>query len=236
MTKLIIENTLLQQLIQQVGPKVSAETGWDLKLESMGYRVVPKDQGYEEIVQGRFQALGAPVSAQRNLLERMMEYLIENNVLGAYQPHSQELLVVRENVDDSNLEGLSLVLGHELVHRGQHMNHPALFDRVDQTSRDVIQFLGQGNLDFDYINQKFNEIKSSMTLIESHATYITQLLKRKYYPNAVIETHFSLPVILFRILGITKVSQYVEGIPQVSEAMGRGSIDELFRSTASKSG
>jgi len=66
-------------------------------------------------------ALGLPFNPGRDIVTRTVEYLVENNVLAAYEPLTNELMVVRENVDDSNLDGLKVVLGHELTHRGQHM-------------------------------------------------------------------------------------------------------------------
>jgi hypothetical protein len=34
-------------------------------------------------------------------------------------------MVVRENGDDSDLDGLKLFLAHELTHRSQRVHHPA---------------------------------------------------------------------------------------------------------------
>ena len=232
MAKLDVTDQLITSIIQQVGPQVAAETGWDLQLPTLKSRVLPKDQGYEELVQGRLRGMGVAISENRKFGERILEYLIENNVLGAYQPHSQELLVVRENVDDSNLEGLSLVLGHELVHRGQHIHHPQVFEQIDQTVKALLDAANQGIVNFEWISQKLEEIRPRMTLIESHATYISQMLRKKYFPNAIVETHFNLPVLLFQFLGAGKVSQYTDGLPQVSEAISKGGVDELFRSSS----
>lgn len=71
-----------------------------------------------------------PVSPEREFVDRTVEYLVEINVLAAYEPLTNELMVVRGKVDDSNLDGLKLVLAHELTHRGQHVHHPALFERA----------------------------------------------------------------------------------------------------------
>ena len=34
----------------------------------------------------------------------------------------------------------------------------------------------------------------------------------------MIERHFTLPVLLFRVLGFGKTAQYTDGLPQVTEA------------------
>ena len=48
------------------------------------------------------------------------------------------------------------------------------------------------------------------------------------YPNAVIESHFSLPVLLMRVLGRAKRSQYKDGVPMVAAAMAQGDVDGLY--------
>ena len=48
----------------------------------------------------------------------------------------------------------------------------------------------------------------------------------------MIERHFTLPVLLFRVLGFGKTAQYTDGLPQVTEAMRQGKVDYLFRSLA----
>jgi hypothetical protein len=35
------------------------------------------------------------------VLERLIEYVVENVVLAAYEPSTQQIYIVRENVDDS---------------------------------------------------------------------------------------------------------------------------------------
>ena len=82
------------------------------------------------------------------------------------------------------------------------------------------------------IQARFDEVQPLMTMIESHASYVQGVLSRLYYPNAQIEHHFTLPVLLFRALGYGKLAQYTEGLPQVSAAMQRGGMDSLFQSMA----
>jgi hypothetical protein len=229
LTKLTIDDSLITTVIDEVAPLVSAVTGWDLKLSTLHSRVLPKDRGYEEIVEGKLRLLGLPVSPVRDIVLRTVEYLVENNVLAAYEPLSNELMVVRENVDDSNLEGLKLVLGHELTHRGQHMTHPALFERINTILITIFKGMESGQVDFQKTLSYYEEVKPLMTLIESHASYVQGILRQTYFPQARIESRLSLPVILFRILGVGKTSQYTEGLPQVSAAMNKGAVDGLFR-------
>ena len=228
MPKLIIDDTLISALVGEVGPLVSSITGWDLRLANLCCRVLPKDQGYEEIVESKLHALGLSFNPGRDIVTRTVEYLVENNVLAAYEPLTNELMVVRENVDDSNSDGLKVVLGHELTHRGQHMTHPEIFERVNRILVDMIKGVETGQVDLQKLRGYFEEVQPLMTLIESHASYVQGVLCQRYFPQAQIEHHLSLPVLLFRVLGYGKGAQYTEGLPQVATAMQQGSIDRLF--------
>jgi hypothetical protein len=232
MANLSIDDHLVASLITEVAPLVSNATGWELNLPSLHSRVLPRDQGYEAIVEGKLRLLGYPISPQRDLITRTVEILIEKNVLAAYEPLADELMLIRENVDDSNLDGLRLVLAHELTHRGQHVNHPQLFQRVNQLLLSVLQEANSGEVDFQKMLAWFEQVKPLMTLIESHASYIQGIINQKYYPQAQIEKPFSLPVLIFRMLGFGKTTQYTAGLPQVSEAAQKGGIDSLFNRLA----
>ena len=163
MSKLIIDDHSILALVSEVGPLVSSITGWDLQLASLRCRVLPKDQGYEEIVESKMLALGFPFSPGRDIVTRTVEYLVENNFQAAYEPLTNELMVVRENIDDSNLDGLKVVLGHELTHRGQHMTHPEIFERINQILVEMIKGLETGQVDIKKMQRYFEEVKPLMT-------------------------------------------------------------------------
>jgi len=229
MLKLIMDDASISALVGEVGPLVSAITGWDLQLAGLRCRVLPKDHGYEEIVESKMLALGFPFSPGRDIVTRTVEYLVENNFQAAYEPLTNELMVVRENVDDSNLDGLKVVLGHELTHRGQHMAHPEIFEHINRILSEMITGLETGSADLKKLRGYFEEVQPHMTLIESHASYVQAILNQRYFPQAQIEHHSSLPALLFRVLGYGKVAQYTEGLPQVAAAMQQGNVDGLFR-------
>ena len=232
MAKLILEDNSISTLVNEVAPLVTSITGWDLRLATLRTRVLPKDQGYEEIVEAKLSTLGMKNNLERDIATRTVEYLVENNVLASYEPLTNELMVLRENVDDSNLDGLKLILGHELTHRGQHIAHPELFERLNHILVDVIKAAETGQIDLQNLKGYYEAARPLMTLIESHASYVQAALCQRYFPHAQIERHFTLPVLLFRVLGFGKVSQYTEGLPQVAEAMQQGNVDHLFRERA----
>lgn len=231
MKKLDVTDKLIRELIEEVAPLVSGLTKWNLAIRSLGVRVLPKDRGYEEVLLGQLRGAGINIDEDepRSLMERLTEYVVEANVLGAYQSSTQELLIIRENVDESNLNGLKLVVAHELVHRGQHVNFAHLFDRLDNTTREVYYYLLQEGASLGEAMRKIDKVKQLMTVIESHAYYVQQLLQKSHFPDAKIESHFNFATLLMKLFGQEKISQYTEGIPQVKAAVASGDIDSLYR-------
>lgn len=236
MSKLDVTDAMVRVLTDEMSPQVEQITGWDLKASSMRIRVLPRDRGYEEILLGRLRGAGVPIEVDgaRTVLERLVEYVVENVILAAYEPSTQELYVVRENVDDSNLDGLRLVLAHELVHRGQHVNHGEMFRRVDQVARELFQIILEGG-GMSRALQKMKEGQEVMTLLESHAHFVQDVLRASRFPGASIESHFSLPAVLMRIFGKAKLSQYEQAVPAVAGAATSGTIDALYESLLRRS-
>jgi len=233
MTKLDINNMLVGNLIAQIAPIVERETGWSLDVPELNWRVLPKSRGYEEIVQRRLRNTGVAVEENaRSLPERMLEVALEANILAAYEPGSNMLFVVRENVDDSNLQGLMVILTHELVHRGQHVHHPELFERVDATVRMMVEQLATAGPDPQQTRAWLDSIQSTMTLIESHATYVQQRIQARYFPEAKIERHFNFLTIMGMAFAGQKAAQYTSGLPLVAQAAESGQIEQLFASVS----
>jgi len=234
MSYLDVTDALVRSLAGEVAPLVERATGWPLELERMGCRVVDKDRGYEEILLGRLRGAGVAVDedAHRGLAERVLEYILESNLLASYQPAEQELLVVRENVDESNLDGLRVIVAHELVHRAQHLRHPELFESVDAAVRRLAGALSEGDVSMREAWERSRQARAIMTLLESHAHYVQEQLHRAHFPGAVVETHHGLAALLLHVLGGAKLSQYTDAVPQVAEAAQRGALDELYATSA----
>lgn len=233
MAKLQVDNKLVSKLVDEVSPLVRQLTRWSLATNNLLCRVIPKQRGYEEIVINQLQHQGIPVfeDGTRDLFERLAEYFLEAAILAAYVPWNSEIIIMRENVDDSNLNGLRLILGHELVHRAQHINHPQIFNRLEVLSQRIYLafYEAQADLDLEQIMDTLLEIRSIKTLIESHAMVVQNSLHREHYPDAKIESHWSLLTMLFRLIGAENLSHYQDGIPMVKEAMERETIDDLYQ-------
>ncbi|MGD2175041.1 MAG: hypothetical protein PVJ27_06525 [Candidatus Brocadiaceae bacterium] len=232
MAKLDVSEGLIEELAAEAAPLVAELTGWELGLRTLVCRVLPKDRGYEEVVLGRIRGAGVSLDGEheKGLLERLLEYVVEGNCLAAYEPGTEQLLVVRENVDESNLAGLELIVAHELVHRGQHVNHGYLIERINRAVRAAFACLEEPEPRFREACARVAEVTPVMTLLESHAAYVQEALRRSHLPDARIESHFSLPALLLRVFGGAKLSQYREALPAVARATREGSLDALYGS------
>lgn len=232
MAKLEVNNALVQTIIQEVAPLVSRFTGWSLDLPHLRSRVLPREQGYEEIFLGRIKQLGVQgwEEIMPGVFERVIEYMVEQNVCAAYMHIPGEILVIGENVDDSNMEGLKVILGHELVHRGQHIAHGKVFAQVDNLLVRAFNELKSESMDIKRIQLYIEQIQPVMTLLESHAAYIQEQLKQACYPGARVESHYNVASLLMRMIGAQKISQYTEGLPQVAAAVAGGDVNRLYAS------
>lgn len=233
MDKLQVNEHLIENLVYQVAPLVEQLTTWNLRLAALRFRVLPKDQGYEEIVLARSQGAGIPIGKSHlpGLMERVIEYTLEENLLAAYEPSRTEILVIRENVDDSNIDGLKLVLAHELVHRGQHVTHPHLFERINTIMRDAWYAQQLGKLDLRKTMRDTQEAQEIMSLLESHAAFVQNRLAETVFPLARIESHFNSSILLLRVIGRMKALQYSSKLPAVQQAMQNGTLDQLYQNT-----
>ena len=227
MYKLNIDDQLINTIIVAVAPDVVEVTHWDLKLPLLRSRVIQKDQAYEEIMGGRIRGAGIVTagSASLSLQERLIKHLVEESSLAAYEPSRGEIIVVNQNLDDSNIDGLKLVMAHELVHRAQHVRYPGLFTRLDE----IIRNCWYASMTYQNPSKKeLREVEHAMTIIESHASFVQQFLAAIRFPLARIEKPLSSQAVLLRSLGVGKSLQYILGLPDVAEAVNTGTLDEVF--------
>lgn len=232
MAPLDVSESPVLRLVAGVAPLVSHLTGWNLRTGDLGVRVLERAGCNEEIVRRRLKSAGieaAPCQAG-GFYERLMDRLVEENVLAAYDHGGQTIVVIRENVEEADLDGLRLILAHELVHRGQHVRHPELFGRADALLRDVYLSRGPDGGAAAGGNASFARLDAIMTLLESHARYVEDEVKRLYLPRATIRQGFNMMAFLLQALAPAKGRQYSDGLPAVAAAASEGTLDSLYDS------
>jgi hypothetical protein len=227
MAKLEVTEALVRALVREVAPIVERLTGWQLRAEQMAVCVIPKTQAYEEIFLARLQRLspsGDLSAFSEGIVRRLAEYVLEGTALAAYDHTNGTLYVVRENVDDSNQDGLKVIIGHELVHRGQGLYHPDLLRRTEQVAAEVLTAETiSGKI------EKIQEANAVMTLLEGHATLVQGVLRR-LYTKAKIERHWGITALLFRSLGFLKARQYTVGAKRLAALESPKELEALYRS------
>ena len=231
MPKLIVTKELVCYLLSEVVPYVEQATGWQLDIDALNIRVVPRELAYETIVlhQNILQLRGLDDQKDHssNVVHPLIEKMIEGNILGAFEPSTREMIVVKENVDDSNLDGLKVVLLHELVHYGQFLYHQKIFDNLDELK--YLLSTACDSRDEEKTMDLLEKVQKLMTLLESHAHYIEEQIKRQAYPKAKVESHFNWATILMSIISPSKQAQYLDGLPVIGQAAKSRGIDDLFR-------
>lgn len=58
---------------------------------------------------------------------------------GLYDPFSGAVFLDRVKLERQNLDGVKVMIGHELVHAGQFKAHPAMIDAFTETLRDTVR-------------------------------------------------------------------------------------------------
>ena len=231
MTNLIVTKELVDYLVSEVVPCVEQTTRWHLDIKKLQTRVIVRELAYETIVLRQnklwlksFENLNNHTS---EAVHPLIEKMIESNILGAFEPGTRELIVVKENVDDSNLDGLKIVLSHELVHYGQYLYHQRIFDNLDKLKYQVS--MAYNSRDEQRMSGLLEEIQPLMTLLESHAFFVEEQIKRQFYPEAKVESHFNWATIMMSVFSPQKQAQYLDGLPLVSKAAKTNGVDNLFR-------
>ena len=232
MANLDVSESLVHRLVADVSPLVTHLTGWNLRAGGLGERVLSRDGCNEEIVRRRLRSAGIAALPHQagGFYELLMSRLLEENILAAYDHGGQEILVVRENVEQGDLDGLRIVLAHELVHRGQHVQHGALFALADSLLREVYSEAGEDGGRAQTARARLDRIGRIMTLLESHAHHLEQEIKRLYLPRATVQARFDMTAFLFQVLDPQKARQYSDGLPAVAEAIRSGTVDSLYQS------
>jgi hypothetical protein len=235
--RLDLDDELISHALHEVVGHVERLTGWsglldDLRtadISAFGAEIgqVMTDAGIE----GRFAR-----GVARAIFERVVLYA----TFGLYSPHSHTIFLNAGALEHCNLDGLKVILGHELVHVGQFRNHPELIEKHRRVTADLSRRLaeaGDGPVDVNALLEDA-PIRTHMRLIEGYAAYIQGYLEA-IYPLAMVVPHRSwfdrLVIAAFRrttpdldhILE-SKLAQYTEGRAHF-QAQGTGPQPQPFR-------
>lgn len=162
-------------------------------------------------------------------------------VLGQYDPLMGRMLVIPDNLRfGTNASGLTIILGHELVHRCQFINNPR-FARL--YSHLVKKVTGSNAFDEDSLEDKNMKpyLQAYMTLVEGDASFVEQQLNKMFYQDAKNKTsgfsNFLGLLLALTSIGngdkgfLDKLKQYAKGkkiVKSIYEFNGREGVNSLY--------
>jgi hypothetical protein len=240
----IVSEKSVRRMIEDVAPKVERLTGWDLKLDDLEVRIIGRNQYYEEAMLPTYKALGIDTEAKTEkgkkavkTMKKIMPYMI----LGQYTPLNERMIVLPDNLRfGTNESGLTVTLGHELVHRGQFINNPKFARLYSHLARAVT---GRNAFDDDLSEDERMKpfLQSYMTLVEGDASFVEGQLKQMFYQDAKNKTSWASNFLGATLLlaGVVngdssfkdKLRQYNRGkeiVKKVYEARGRKLVDVMY--------
>ncbi len=235
--RLAMDDELVGHALHEVVAHVERLTGWSDLLEDL--RTADIEEFGAEISQVMTDA-----GIHGRFARRVARAVFERVVLGAahalYSPHSHTIFLNTRSLEHCNLDGLKVILGHELVHVGQFRNHPDLVAEHRRVTAEFSRRLaeaGDGPVDLESLLGD-GTFRRHMSLIEGYAAYIQGYLET-IYPLAMVIPHRSwfdrLVIAAFRRatpdldrVMESKMAQYTEGRAHF-EARGSGSRPQRFR-------
>jgi len=213
--RLNIDHDLVRHCLEEVGPLVESLTGWPGLLESTSVEIEEDAVAFWAKTMGSFD-LGLP-----DLAKRVLSHVVFKKALAAYAPHAKRIVVNGKEAVFSNLDGLKVILGHELVHRGQFLYEPGLLARYDAAVRELRPKLLDADLSIRGFLAWFlaSPLQQLMKHMEGYAAHVQTDFLQTYYNCAMPLVHVGLlermlaPVLphLFKEMAEVKVKQYTEG-------------------------
>lgn len=239
----IVSEKSIHRMLKDVAPRVERLTGWDLQMNDLTVKIIPRDFFFEQGIKPTYEGLGIDIKAKSEegkqsvkFMRSIMPYII----MGLYEPMTGSLLICPENYAlGTNESGLATLVGHELTHRGQFLQ-----PRYKEMYLDLVR-RSTGINAFD--EDKYEEegasdlINALMTLAEGDATFVQDQLKSMFYQDA--ENRYSGMVSLIgTAVGIIsllddegglmkKMKQYSKGKEIVSalyKAGGREAVNRQY--------
>ncbi|MEO1268760.1 MAG: hypothetical protein AAFX99_11725 [Myxococcota bacterium] len=189
--RLNITEPLLQHCLEEVAPLVEELTGWPSLLEGLKIDLTDDISPY-------FNQLTQEVFGESTWTTRQLDRLMawNSNIMALYDPTHHVIAINRSRMARyTNLDGLKVILGHELVHVGQFRQHPELSDLY----RSQLNWLRtlvekQDDLSPEAIQEAVSksEFQARMSELEGYAYYIQRDYLERRYPMATYFNHTSL--------------------------------------------
>lgn len=121
-TRLDIDNALVEHCLKEVCPLIESLTGWSGLLNDLTVEIVPNlDERWHQLVDEIEQDRDA---VPKDTVQHVIKHA--TGMTAAYDPFDDTLLINATWLENYNLDALKVIIGHELVHVGQYRHTPGL--------------------------------------------------------------------------------------------------------------
>lgn len=219
--RLDLNDQLMTHCVKEVAPLIAQWTSWAL-LDNIKIRITAE---FGECLTKGLLSGGLELDAAS---AKTMGQTISMSALAVYEPFGGEILINQPACRQCSLDGMKIILGHELVHAGQFLFFPdALADYRTNLNRlfQSVQVLPD---DVQIKDEMFWELIGNSSLqeqmkeLEGYAFYIQKDFLEKWYNCAIVIPHQSMITRIIRgvapLLGIDletakeiKGQQYLAG-------------------------
>lgn len=184
--RLNLSNDLVAHCLDDVVGKVERLTGWPDLLEGVEARVVKDMRPWLRRMVERLGGERDP------LFERVFGAQLSRMFFALYDPDENLILVNDATTRYCNLDGLKVLLGHELVHVGQFKHTPGLLDAYHQQFNAIFSVLDEeAGAAENAASFRAAGIQGFMANLEGYAHYIQRDYLERYYNCRMLLRHVS---------------------------------------------
>lgn len=179
----VISERSIETLLDELIPKIEWLTQWNSHLDGLEIKIIKNSQLWKYAMKPQFDAMefdAKPKGFIEEIAMDVMKTLIPYLPLGVYEPNSNSLILLAENMSDISKSAFSIVVGHELVHRCQHANNPLFFENLKNFNKEL-------GIELYKIQEKLNK-KYGLTIRESFRhSYLYNALKKIHLAGDIPE-------------------------------------------------
>ena len=155
-----VDYETINSIVEEMNPIVIKKTGMDTKIEDMEIKILEHRSQYEDVCRSNAKTLGIDYEKQKekNWLKNTINSQIRSSmVLGAYDGLENKMYFIKENCENITQAELKGLVGHELIHRAQHVNYPGLFEKIWSVDKELAKE--------DKSSEKYKQLTDDRTIL-----------------------------------------------------------------------
>ena len=179
-----ITQSLVEDLVAEVAPKVEELTEWSAYLESLSIEALGWEKAWHEIFIPELESRGID-TIPKTLAGKRRKYVFKETLfqgaVGFHMESTGNIYIINDNFPKINKDQLAPMVGHELVHRCQFKNNQKFSELCHYFSK---EYKGENYFDQD-LSEDYNDLvfRNFMRLQEGHATFVQIELQKDYPPS-----------------------------------------------------